>query len=689
MASSLLRKIRNHYLEGVKIGALVSAILLTLWFIPHEGKFKYEFQSGKPWNNETLTAPFDFAILKSDRQIRIEKEKIKSELSPYFAFNEQLTAIGRENLVQEFNNKWMDRHPLGDAAEREQSHDLLFALYDSIQSKGILQFHQVLSGRDPSSSLHIVRQMTSTSVMINEVFTIRSAYDFAKSRLDLASGVDQVLLNSLLGKAFVQNLIYDERITRNELDQALENVSTTFGMIEKGELIISQDELVDEHKYAVLNSLRKEYEEKVGSSVEQNMLILGQSLLISVIFLVLFFVLRQMHKDIFENVRKLIMILSSMLLVILPSYTILKLDANSIMFYPFGILPILLMTFFDNRITIVVHLFTILVVALAVPSAFAFVFLQLVVGFVVVFSLANHNRRNYYFRTSAVILVTYSLLIVGFNIIQEGTIGSVQLMQFTRIAISSTLTLLAIPMIYGFERIFGLLTDLTLLELSNTNSPLLRQLAQKAPGTFQHSMQVANLAEEALFVIGGDTLLARTGAFYHDIGKMQNPLYFIENQQGGYNPHNDLTSAESARIIIEHVEKGIEMARKARIPEQIIDFIRTHHGDRRVEYFYFLEQKQNPGLALDERDFRYRGPIPFSKETAVVMMADSVEAASRSIKNPTEQKINDLVENIVARQMEGHQFENANITMREIITVKKILKKKLMNIYHVRIEYPD
>jgi putative nucleotidyltransferase with HDIG domain len=264
-----------------------------------------------------------------------------------------------------------------------------------------------------------------------------------------------------------------------------------------------------------------------------------------------------------------------------------------------------------------------------------------------------------------------------------------QFYKLANVGISATLTLMALPLIYGFERVFGMLTDLTLLEYSNTNSPLLRQLAQKAPGTFQHSMQVANLSEEALFEIGGDTLLARTGALYHDIGKMENPLYFIENQMGGYNPHNDLSAAESARIIIDHVVKGIEKARKARLPEQIIDFIRTHHGDRRVEYFYFMEQKDNPGLAIDERDFRYRGPVPFSKETAVVMMADSVEAASRSIKNPTEQKLNDLVENIITKQMETNQFVNADITMREIITVKKMLKKKLMNIYHVRIAYPD
>lgn len=249
--------------------------------------------------------------------------------------------------------------------------------------------------------------------------------------------------------------------------------------------------------------------------------------------------------------------------------------------------------------------------------------------------------------------------------------------------------LLAFPIIYLYEKLFGVITQLSLLELSNTNNPLLRELSLKAPGTFQHSLQVANLASEALYEIGGDALLARTGALYHDIGKMENPLFFVENQVPGYNPHDELTYEESARIIIGHVLSGIEMARKAKVPEQIIDFIRTHHGIRRVEYFYRLERKLNPGMEVDPADFTYHGPIPFSRETAVVMMVDSIEAASRSIAKPNEQKINDLVENIINAQMEDRQLINANITLKEINTVKKVIKKKLLSIHHIRVAYPD
>jgi putative nucleotidyltransferase with HDIG domain len=689
MANHFFDYLSHRYLGVLKIVVFVFSILLVMWFIPHEGKFKFDFQQGKPWNHESLFAPFDFAILKNDTQIRSEKDRITNELNPYFELQEDETTIVRERLSINFDKKWRELHKNKTDARYSKSLKTLLSVFDTVQNNGLLRYHQILSQRDQNSSINIVKGRTSRSMELENVFTVNTAFDYAIKVIDSTPGIDPLTLKSLIGEAFVQNLVYDERITKQELKQALEKVSTTYGMVQQGQLIISKGELINELNYAILSSLRTEYEQRVGSTAEQNMLIVGQSVLITSIFLALFLFLFILHKNIYADLRKILLILVSMLIVIIPSFAILRVNQALIMLFPFGILPIILITFFETRIMMMVHLFTIMIVGLAVPSAFSFVFLQLIVGFIVLFSLVNHNRRTYYFRTSVYIFITYVILYFGFQIIQEGVVNFSQFYKLANVGISATLTLMALPLIYGFERVFGMLTDLTLLEYSNTNSPLLRQLAQKAPGTFQHSMQVANLSEEALFEIGGDTLLARTGALYHDIGKMENPLYFIENQMGGYNPHNDLSAAESARIIIDHVVKGIEKARKARLPEQIIDFIRTHHGDRRVEYFYFMEQKDNPGLAIDERDFRYRGPVPFSKETAVVMMADSVEAASRSIKNPTEQKLNDLVENIITKQMETNQFVNADITMREIITVKKMLKKKLMNIYHVRIAYPD
>lgn len=356
---------------------------------------------------------------------------------------------------------------------------------------------------------------------------------------------------------------------------------------------------------------------------------------------------------------------------------------------PFALLPIVISAFLDAGIAIFVYLVTLMLLGFYAPNSFEFFYTETIVGLIAVFSVQKLSKRSDLFRATLMVFLTYLLVYIGMMLIQEGSFESFSWRFLAYFAGSSVLILLAFPLIFLFEKAFGLITQLTLLELSNTNNTLLRDLSLKAPGTFQHSLQVANLASEVLYEIGGDALLARTGALYHDIGKMKNPMYFVENQMAGYNPHDELSYEESAKIIIGHVLGGIEMARKEGLPEQIIDFIRTHHGTRRVEYFYRLERKLNPGMEVDQSEFTYHGPAPFSKETAVVMMADSVEAASRSISEPDEQKINDLVDNIFQSIMDNGQLLNSNITMKEINIAKKVLKKKLLNIHHVRIAYPE
>jgi len=351
--------------------------------------------------------------------------------------------------------------------------------------------------------------------------------------------------------------------------------------------------------------------------------------------------------------------------------------------------PILISAFFDTRIALYVHLITIIILGFLVPNSFEFIFLQFSAGVIAILNVTNLQRRGQFFIASVWIFVTYSILYFGFTLISEGTVTEIDPVMFAMFGGSAVLTLFSYPLIYIFEKIFGFITDVTLVELSNTNSKLLRELNLKAPGTFQHSLQVANLAEDAIFAIGGNALLVRTGALYHDIGKMDMPMYFVENQASGVNPHDDLTNEESAKIIIGHVIKGIEKAKKHKLPEQIIDFIRTHHGSRRVEYFYTMQMNDNPDEDIDETEFTYPGPIPFSRETAVVMMADAVEAASRSLGAPDAERISALVDKIIDRQMETGQFVNADITMRDITKIRKLLKKKLMTIYHVRIEYPE
>ena len=316
-------------------------------------------------------------------------------------------------------------------------------------------------------------------------------------------------------------------------------------------------------------------------------------------------------------------------------------------------------------------------------------FLQLIAGIIAIISVLSLEKRAQFFLTSVLIFITYSAIYLGLSLIQEGSFEGIDVVYFALFAGSAILTLFSYPVIYIFEKLFGFITDVSLMELSHTKSKLLRELAMRIPGTFQHSMQVANLAEEAIYEIGGNALLVRTGALFHDIGKIDMPMYFIENQTTDFNPHDELNYEESAKMIISHIIKGVEKAKKHKLPEEVIDFIRTHHGTRKAEYFYAKQKQEFPDDLINEELFTYKGPIPFSKETSVVMIADSVEAASRSLKHHDEEIINNLVENIINKQVDSGQFMNSDITFRDISMIKKILKKKLMNIYHVRIEYPE
>jgi len=351
--------------------------------------------------------------------------------------------------------------------------------------------------------------------------------------------------------------------------------------------------------------------------------------------------------------------------------------------------PVIIRAFFDTRASLYVHLITISLIVFLASNSFIFVFSQFIAGIVAVLSLVSLQKRSQFFITAGMIFLMYSATYIGLELITQGNLESLNYNYFIYFGASALLTLLALPLILVFEKLFSLVTDFTLIELAGTNSPLLRELSAKAPGTFQHSLMVASFAEEVLYIIGGHSLLAWTGALYHDIGKMENPGYFIENQYGIKNPHDILSHAQSAEIIIDHVSKGVQIARKKKLPKQIIDFIMTHHGTRKVEYFYRLEINTNPDQAIDKMKFSYPGPIPFTREQAIVMIVDSVEAASRSIKVPTQENLTSLVDSILDHLIAENQFNDSNITFKEVTLIREIIKRKLLNVYHGRIEYPN
>lgn len=434
-------------------------------------------------------------------------------------------------------------------------------------------------------------------------------------------------------------------------------------------------------------SLKKEYEKNVGGQGSFFSAVAGQAIIATIIVFLLMSFLFLFRKDIITESNKVAFLLIMVLLMVSMSVLSHKIDEINIYALPFCILPIILRTFYDTRLATFTHTLTILLIGFLAPNGFEFMFIELVAGITAIFSIASLHNRSQLFTTSFLVFIAYSVSYFGIIILHQGRWENIELMNFIWFATSAMLTLFAYPLMYAFEKLFGFLSDVSLMELSNTNTPLLRKLAENAPGTFQHALQVANIAEDLIQQIGGNPLLVRTGALYHDIGKMENPVFFTENQQG-VNPHNQLKSEESAQVIIRHVIRGIELAKKHKLPEQIVDFIRTHHGTTRTRFFYENYKREHPEENVEEGKFTYPGPIPFSKEGAVLMMADSVEAASRSLKHPTAESIANLVDSIIGNLISENQFIHSNITFKDISDIKKILKRKLMNIYHMRIEYP-
>ena len=684
--SSILSKIGHSYQVIFRVLAFLLALFLVVWQMPRTVKFKYEYQKMRPWQYESLYAPFNFPIYKTAEQLKIEEEASLKDFYPIFVFDVNATKNNKEAMLQDFNNQWY-----GSENDKLINKALLEKIYDTIENRGIITNISTIELK-PESMIDVVRDRVVKTKAFRDFYTMKTATEFASDYLaNLDSDVDKSLINKLLLAYLNQNVVYSEDLTKQSEEQALASISLTFGMVQKDELIISEGELITDEKYNILNSLRKEYDTMSTdtSFFNRNFSLYGQIVIVSLAFLFLFMAIRLLRPEIMKESRSINMILVMMLWVVLPPFIIIKHVPDMIYLMPVTILSMLLVTFFDARMAIFIQTLALLIISLAVPNSYQYFVIQFFVSLASIFALSNKSSRSKFFYTSAIIFLAYIIMRIGVALIFDAGLENVSWNDIGIFAMNALFTMLSLPLIFLFERLFGFVTDMTLLELSNTNTPLLRKLASEAPGTFQHVMQVADLCEEALFAIGGNMLLARTGAMYHDIGKVKNPLYFTENQHGKYNMHADMSYEESASIIIQHVIDGIEICRKFHVPDQIIDFVRTHHGTRRTEYFYQMALRESVDpTEVDERDFRYHGPIPFTKETAVLMMADSVEAASRSLDDKTEEAINKLVDNIIDTQIRDNQFDNANLTFRDITTIKKVFKKKLMNIYHVRIAYP-
>ncbi|MFT5278733.1 MAG: putative nucleotidyltransferase with HDIG domain [Bacteroidia bacterium] len=682
--------LRNRHEPVQRALLFVVAGLLIVWMLPKEGKFKYEYQKGKPWMHEDLIAPFDFAINKPFEEVELQRKLVDDKAGIYVSIDRSIIKEKNAELAEQLYDQMdLDTSKTRHRKKYNQHLEIAQRLLGELFRKGILQRHQAIDNMGEDQKLFLLNGNNATEIDVNDLHSVNSAYEFLQARLGDEDQLEKDILIGTLTELLEQNVSYDKETTQRLGAQELSEVSTTRGMIAQAQSIIKRGDLVDDDRYQILESLRQETEKQLGSKESYLLLILGQLILVSVCLVSLFLFLVKYRANLAANNSNVMFILIMILMLVLGVSIIRKFPSLNVYVIPFCLLPVIIRNFFDSRIALFTYLISLIIVGYEVPNGYEFLFLQLIAGIIVLFTLINLSSRGQLFKSMVIVMGTYSLCYFSMAIMQEGSIQEVDARMFIWFAGSVGLTLFAYPLIYIFEKMFGMVSDVTMLELSNTNHVLLRELATEAPGTFQHSLQVANLAESAVYEIGGNALLVRTGALYHDIGKLHAPMFFIENQVTGVNPHDDLSFEESAKIIIGHVRKGVERAKAIGLPEQIIDFIRTHHGTTTVQYFYRSYLRDFPEGELDKEHFSYPGPKPFTKEMAVLMMADSVEAASRSLKEYTEENIENLIGAIIDNQMKEGQFNNADITFRDITVIKGIFKKKLMNAYHVRVEYPS
>ncbi|NOR29391.1 MAG: HDIG domain-containing protein [Lutibacter sp.] len=676
----------NHSLI-YKLFLYIASIILVVYLFPKGGQFKYEFQKGKPWQYENYYAPFDFAIQKSAEEVTAETENIKKNSKQFFEYNEEVVVIVKNEISSKIN-QLLSKSELT-SIQKIELFSKAIKIVNSIYEYGYIET-SFISIIEKKQLISIKKGNKIQDIPPYKLYNSSLLFDFINSKIGIQPFTEEEsgVLN-IISEELKPNVSFDESFTDKVLKENLSQLSYTKGLISEKERIIFKGDIVEGEKLAKLNSIKSEFESQVWSKSNYNWIVFGYSILVALSFLMLLLFLRKYRVEIFENNNKVTFIFFNILLIVLLITLIVKYDAKFVYAAPIVILPLVLKAFFDARLGLFTHVLTVLLLGFIVPNSFEFIFLQIIAGIVTILTISELYKRANLFISVLQITFVYFLAYFAFSIIQEGNAQNLDWDKFLYFSLNGAATLFVLPLIYIFEKMFGLISDESLKELSNTNSKLLHELAEKAPGTFQHSLQVANLAEACANEINANSMLVRTGALYHDIGKMDNPMFFTENQSTNVNPHNELTPKDSAQIIINHIIKGVEKAKKHHLPDRIIDFIRTHHGTTLVYYFYKKEEELRGGEEVEMKYFQYPGPIPFSKETAILMMCDSVEAASKSVKEPTAQAFDNLVEKIVNKQMEDGQFMNADITFKELQTIKKVLKKKLKNIYHLRIEYPE
>lgn len=664
-----------------KVFLFVVAAGLIVYAFPREGRFRYQFQEGKPWRYGLLTAPYSFSIIKNQDELAAEKDSLLRTHKPYVVMD----AAVSEEMTGTFNNNY-DLYLRATVPLRYKTYlnDQLALVYGAgIISASIRNEFQ----KEKLKSLMMVTRRMAETRDLSSVFTVKEAYSAILSNLPPHIHRDTLVRICKVEEYLRENLSYDKETSELSKKTLLEELSATSGIVQRGERIIDKGEIVNSATYLKLASLKKAAEERNINSTE-NWVLTGQIIWVAGLLLMLFLFLKYFTPEIYSKTHNILFLLILVTTLSLLSALLVRNSTLNIYMIPYAILPVMICTFFSARTAYFTHAITVLICSAIAPFPFEFLMLQLTVGMAVVFSLKELTQRSQLILCIVWTFVCYSIFYTGIAFIQEGTPNQLQWQMYVFFAINSVLMFTTYLLIYLFEWMFGYTSNVTLMELSNINSPLLRLFSESSPGTFQHSMQVSNLAAAAAQEINANAQLVRTGALYHDLGKMQNPAYFTENQDGGQNPLNKMETEKAAKIIVDHVNEGLRIANQYHLPKVVKDFITTHHGSGPARYFYTTYKNDHPGQEPSKEAFYYPGPNPFSKETAILMMADTVEAASHSLADYTEDSISELVEKLINTQIQEGAFKSVPITFQELETIKSVFKQKLKSIYHTRIAYP-
>ena len=663
----------------IRILIYLASVAVIVYFLPRESKFRYHFQEGKPWKYGLLTAPFDFPIYKSDNQVAQEKDSVLKSYQPYYKINNDMMTRNLAAFDDYYNKnkKGIDRKEYNNIKEQ----------ITEIYVNGIISAKALNDlKKNDIKTIRVIDKNVSRLKHTTNLMTVRQAYEDIIQRASEGKrkNIKDLNINNFLS----ENLTFDSITSQKVKNELIQNVSISSGMVQAGERIVDRGEIITPQTFGILNSLETVSQKRSGSARQQSLTLIGQVFLTLIAIGAMLLYLRMFRIEMYNRFRDIQVILLMITSIVVLSSFLSHFRVLSLYLVPFAIVPIVIRTFLDSRTGFFAHFVTITICSFIAPFAFEFMLLQTAIGVATIFVLKDLTERSQLFKTASFVLLTYCVVYVVYTMIVEGNWQKVNIEMFLYFTVSSAMILFAYLLIFMLERTFGFTSNVTLVELSNINSPLLRRLSEECSGTFQHALLVSNLAAQAAMKIGANVQLVRVGALYHDIGKLSNPRFFVENQLD-INPHDMISTEQSINIIKQHVTEGVKLAQKENLPSVVTEFITTHHGAGKLKYFYNKWCNENPDIEPDNALFSYDGPNPQTTEQALVMMADSLEAASRTLKDYSDDSITKLVNGIIDSQINEGMFKNTPLTFKNLEIVRQEFIQRLKTMYHARISYPE